>query len=177
MGKSQYKVRFGGLPIGIHEYEFEVGDKFFKEYPESGIGRATVEVKATLTKQNNLLQMHFSFSGTVGLECDRCMKDFNFPVSGEEDLVIRHGDPAESTDEILVIPEGEDQFEVSQLLYEYITTAVPARRVPCEIDDEAFECDEETLSRLNEISRNIEPTEKSGEDVWEELNKVKYNKN
>jgi uncharacterized metal-binding protein YceD (DUF177 family) len=177
MGKSRYIVQFGGLSVGLHDYSFEVNDAFFKDVENSEISRANIRVEARLTKQNNLLQMHFSISGTVGLDCDRCMKNFDFPIEAEENLVVKHGNTEESTDEILVIPEGQDEFDVSHYLFEYITLALPARRVPCEIDSDAFVCDQETLDKLNSLEAGPENNTESNNPMWEQLNKIKYNKN
>ena len=179
MGKSQYIVQFGGLPLGLHEFEFEVNDKFFQGFENSEISKADISVFATLTKQNNLLQMNFNISGTVAIDCDRCLKNFDFPVETEENLVIKHGNPAESTDEILVIEEGKEEFDVSQYIYEYISLALPARRVPCEIEEEDYKCDYETLDRLKglEADKETETDKEVNNPVWEKLNKIKFNKN
>ncbi|MBA3663981.1 MAG: DUF177 domain-containing protein [Bacteroidetes bacterium] len=174
MGKSQYIIQFAGLPVGIHEFEFDVTDKFFTSIESSEIQRANLHVLAILTKQNNLLQMSFEINGTVGVECDRCLKDFDFPVEAEEVLVIKHGNPDESTDEILVIPEGEDEFDVAQYIYEYIVLALPVRKVPCELDEESFKCDYETLEKLNSISSDAKKEEPIN-PLWEQLNKLKKN--
>lgn len=174
MGKSQYIIQFGGLPVGIHEFEFEIRDQFFKSIENSEIEKANLLAKAILTKQNNVLQVQFMIEGTVGISCDRCLKDFDFPLEIEESLVVRHGNPEESNDEILVIKEGEAEFDVSQYIYEYVVVALPARKVPCEIDAETFECDEETLNRLENISSD---SEKEDADMvnpmWEQLKKLK----
>lgn len=179
MGKSQYIVEFGGLPVGVHDFEFEVTDKFFKNIENSEIERASVTINAKLTKQNNLLNMHFEIEGTVGVECDRCIKNFDLPIATEEDLVIKFGNPAESNDEILVIHEGDTQFELSQYIYEYIILAIPARRVPCEIDADQFDCDQEMLDKLNEInSASDEEIEPNNNPMWEQLKKIKkFNQN
>jgi uncharacterized metal-binding protein YceD (DUF177 family) len=177
MAKSEYIIQFGGLPVGIHEFEFDITGAFFKNIENSEISEADIKVDATLTKQNNLLQMHFSIGGTVGIDCDRCLKGFGFPIEAEEDLVIKHGRPEESTDEILVIPEGQDEFDVSHYIYEYIMLALPARRVPCEIDSQQYPCDQETLARLNQLARETEAKETKDNPLWEELNKIKFNKN
>jgi uncharacterized metal-binding protein YceD (DUF177 family) len=179
MGKSQYIIQFGGLPVGVHDFEFEVGDKFFNKIENSEVEKADIRVKAKLTKQNNVLQMHFSIGGTVGVECDRCLKYFNYPIEAEENLVIKHGNPAESTDEILVIPEGQEVFDVAHYLYEYLVLAVPARRVSCELDETSFKCDYEMLNKLDALAS--EPDENTGDEagnpIWEQLNKIKFNKN
>lgn len=181
MGKSQYIIKFGGLPVGIHEYEFKVSDTFFNKIETSEIAKANIVVKAKLTKQNNLLQMNFEIVGSVEIECDRCIKYFDFPIETEENLVIKHGNPLESTDDILIIQEGQEEFELSQYLYEYITLAIPARRVPCEIDSIHFKCDKEMLYKLDNLllkSDKKSYKNKSENPIWEELNKIKkINKN
>ncbi|MCA0431607.1 MAG: DUF177 domain-containing protein [Bacteroidetes bacterium] len=179
MGKSPYKIQFGGLPIGIHEYEFEIKEAFFKDIENSEIEKANIVVNAILTKQNNLLTVNFEINGTVGIACDRCLADFDFEIESTESLVIKHGNPNESTDEILVIPEGIDEFDLKHYLYEYITLAVPIRKVPCEVDDVLYKCDKETLKRLNEVSTDVEKNEdvELTNPMWEQLNKIKYNKN
>ena len=175
MGKSRYKVQFGGLPVGLHEFEFELDQTFFNNTEEAEIERAKLEVKVLLTKQNNLLQATVNIEGTVSIACDRCLKDFDFPIDAQENLVIKHGNPEESNDEILVIPEGQEEFDLSHYLYEYIVLAMPARRVPCEIDEEQFVCDQEVLAKLDEhaadTSENVEPNT----PMWEQLKKIKFN--
>lgn len=178
MGRSQYIIPFGGLSVGLHDFEFQVNNAFFKNIENSEIEKADIHVEARLTKQNNLLQMHFSMEGTVGIACDRCLKDFAYPVGAEEDLVIKHGNPAESTDEILVIPEGVDEFDVSHYLYEYIMLAIPARRVPCELDKKKFKCDDDVLGKLDSLAADSEKDEEEPNNpMWEQLNKIKFNKN
>lgn len=100
------------------------------------------------------------------------MKYFDFPIEASESLVIKHGEPSESTDEILVIPEGQEEFDVTQYLYEYVVLAIPARRVPCEIDEEEFVCDQEMIDKLEKL--NAAPTiEENKNPLWEQLNKLK----
>ena len=180
MGKSEYVIQFGGLPVGLHEYEFTVNDTFFSRIENSEVQSGDVEITATLTKQNHLLQMHFEFEGTVKLDCDRCLKGFDFPIEGEEELVIKFGNPEESNDEILVIEEGDEEFDIAHYLYEYIILAIPARRVPCELDEEEFICDYETKDKLDSLTSDSinEEEENKNNPLWEQLNKLKkINKN
>ncbi len=175
MGKSQYVIQFGGLPIGEHQYNFEVTDSFFEHITESEIKKANIAVTAILIKQNNLLQLLFNFTGTIEVTCDRCLIEYNYPISGDEKLVIKHGNPDESNDDILVINEGLEEIDFSQYLYEYIAVAVPHRKIPCE-DDEEFnaECDAETLNKFNETKVEEEPTTP---DQWDKLKNIKFNNN
>ena len=173
MGKSQYIVKFAGLPVGSHEFEFEVKDKFFEEIEDSEIKRANIEVNLTLIKQGTLMQMIFKIKGTVEMDCDRCLIAYDFPIESEETLVVKHGNPDEGNEEVLVIPEGAGEADISHYLYEYIILALPSRKIPCEIDTN-FECDMETLQKLNE---NSVPEKEEVNPLWEKLNKIKFNKN
>ncbi len=177
MGKKEYIIQFSGLEVGKHEYQFKITDTFFEQFEDSEIARANLLVDATLVKQNYLMQLLFTIEGTVGVACDRCLKDFDFPVEIAEKLVIKHGNPAESNDEILVIPEGAAEIQLSHYLYEYIMVSIPARRVPCELDKDQFICDTETLNRLNQISTSEERSDEETNPLWVQLNKLKHNKN
>ena len=176
MGKSQYTIQFCGLSMGEHQFEFEVTQKFFEQFKDSEITKANVQVKANLIKQNSLMHILFSFEGTVNLSCDRCLIDYDCPISGHEKLIIKHGNPEESNDEILVLKEGLEEADFTQYLYEYIELAIPSRKVPCE--DEEFdlevECDEETLAKYNEIKIEEQPIENP---EWDKLKNIKFNNN
>ena len=171
MGKTKYIISTGGLPVGNHEFEFEVTDAFFKDNTAEEINGVSVKVKAILLKQNNVMQVQFELGGTVNINCDRCLKEFDIPVEGSEHLIIKYGKPSDSTDEVLMIPEGETQLDISQYIYEYILTSVPARKVPCEIDSKKYKCDKAVLKKLNENSISVESPEDN--PLWEQLNKLK----
>jgi len=176
MGKSQYKIQFGGLSVGEHQFEFEVNSKFFEQFSESEITEANIQVKVIVVKQNTVMHFLFSFDGVVKLACDRCLIDYNSPISGHEKLVIKHGNPEESTDDMLVLREGLEEADFTQYLYEYIELAIPSKKVPCE--DEEFdidvECDQETLAKFNELKIEEPPNENP---EWDKLKNIKFNNN
>ena len=163
------------MPVGNHEFQFEVTDAFFKDTDTEELNGVDVSVKAILLKQNNVMQLQFELSGTVNINCDRCLKEFDIPVEGTEHLIIKYGNPSDSTDEVLMVHEGETQLDVTQYIYEYVITAVPARKVPCEIDSKKYKCDKALLKKLNENSISVESIEEN--PLWEQLNKLKNNKN
>ena len=113
MGKKQYIVKFAGLPVGTHEFEFKINGTFFEQFNETEITEADIDVTVVLTKQNNLMQMQFEINGTVNLSCDRCLKFGNFPIEASENLVIKYGNDEESTDEIIAVNEAAGYADVS----------------------------------------------------------------
>ena len=175
MGNKQFVIQFGGLSVGRHDYEFEVGSKFFESFEYSEVHQANVKVKLEVVKQNNVLTLNFEIGGTVGIECDRCLAAFNIPVNSKQSLVVKHGDTEETNDEILVLPHGSTEVNIAQPLYEFINLAVPARKVPCEISKK-YKCDTETLNRLNDVSVDESPEEESN-PVWDQLKNINFNNN
>ena len=172
MGKKQFVIQFGGLSVGAHEYDFEVNDTFFERLDFSEIKRANILVKLDLQKQSTLMTLNFDISGTVGIECDRCAGDYDIPISTQASLVAKNGDSTESTEEILVLPYGETELDISQPLYEFIALALPGRKVPCEISSE-YKCDEETLKKLKGVS--IDAPEVAKNPAWDKLKNINFN--
>lgn len=174
MGKSQYVIQFGGLSIGEHQFEFDVTDKFFEQFNDSEITKANIHVDVNVLKQNSLMQFLFKFEGTVSVSCDRCLIDYNCPVSGSEKLIVKHSNSEESNDELLILREGLEQADISHYLFEYIKLSIPNRKVPCEDEEHDIDvsCDEETLKKLNELKVEEEPNPE-----WSILKNIKFNNN
>jgi uncharacterized protein len=178
MKKNANVIQFGGLGVGSHIFELDVDDRFFEGLDYSEVSKANVKAEIELVKQNNVITLNFHLSGTVETICDRCALEVGMPVDIRDSVVIKHGDPAESTDEIVVLPHGETEVDVSHFLYEFITLAIPPKRVPCE-EDESIECDYDALAKLETIGTEDERQDSSEEvnPVWEKLKKLKINKN
>ena len=176
MDEKQFIIRLNGLVIGTHLYEFEVNNTFFESRDYCEIAGAKVAVKLELIKQNSLIQLNFSIAGTLNVACDRCTKPFPIKIDASEQLFVKHANPDEVHPEnVLVLPFGENDLDISQPLYEFISLALPARKVPCE-EDSAFKCDEETLKKLNQVSTD-EPEQNPGDTIWDKLKDVDFNTN
>ncbi|MCD6066013.1 MAG: hypothetical protein K0S33_839 [Bacteroidetes bacterium] len=171
-------IQFGGLGTGTHQFEFEVTDKFFENLEYSEIKTANVLAQIELVKQNTVMSLNINISGTVALPCDRCMADFNLPIENSESLYLKHGDPSESNDTIIVLPQGETSVDLTTEIYELIAVSIPMRRMPDELGVTDHVCDPEVLKRINNMSVEEKPDEKkAGTDVWDELKKIKFNNN
>ena len=174
MGKKRYVLQLSGLSFGSHTFEFRVNDSFFEDLEQTEIEKANIDVEVEVIKQNNVTTLKLKLNGTVGLPCDRCLKEFDFPIESEDQLFVKNGNTEESNETLLVLPEGETEVDLSQILYELITLAIPSRRVPCEIDKKIYKCDNETLQRLGDVSIEEEPSDEN--PLWDELKKIKFNK-
>ncbi len=176
MKPEQLVIQFGGLGIGTHVFEYEIKDKFFERFEYSEVKKAHLQLTIDFVKQNSVITLHLKINGTVGIVCDRCAGDYDIPISITETLLLKNGDVAENNDNLIVLPFGETEVDLTKYIYELAIVALPVRRVPCEIDKEIYKCDEETLKKLNKFS--IEEESKSSEKtIWDELKKVKFKNN
>lgn len=85
-----------------------------------------------MIKQNNIVTLTFRMHGSVDTICDRCAKEIGMPIDFTDSVVVKHGNVEETTDEIVVLPHGETEIDVTHYLYQFIMLALPAKRIPCE---------------------------------------------
>lgn len=170
MGKlSEYRIPFRGLSDGVHRFDFEIGDAFFKELDSSEIEHGQLNVVLELDRQPRLLTLRFELEGTIGLPCDRCLGTLSYPVRDAQTLFIRIGHEAgEQSDNVVVIPENEYQVDVSQYIYEFIVLALPMKRVHPDDEEGKSTCDPFFLERLGQPEPDT-----SGDPRWEVLRKLK----
>jgi uncharacterized metal-binding protein YceD (DUF177 family) len=172
---STYSISFAGLSVGNHHFSFSIGDTFFENFEYSEIQKANIEIKIEFQKQSSMFVLFFEISGTVNIVCDRCLDYFDFPINGENKLIIKFGESQfEETEEILIIPEKEHQINLSQYIYEYIHLCLPLQRVHPENKEGKSECNTEVLKKLNEHSSNKNPDEPI-DDRWNALKNIKLN--
>ena len=92
MGKIaliEYTVPIKGLSIGKHNYSFSVDSAFFKDFGESPISEASLELEAELIKEAALIKVTCDITGTVVVECDRCLEDLTLPVKTTAGLIVK----------------------------------------------------------------------------------------
>ena len=174
MAERKFIIRLNGLPTGSHQYEFKVTNSFFETRDYSDIHDANVNVAVELLKQNSVITLTFSLSGTLHVLCDRCTKSYNVEIDSVDKMHLRFGNPDEPhAEDVFVVPHGENELDISQPLFEFISLALPTRLVPCE-DDKTFKCDKETLNKLKNMSVE-DPEPKPRDSIWDKLKNINNN--
>ena len=145
----QFSINFINLSLGIHAFEFDLDEQFFEVYEENEISKASVKVLVSLEKQERMLVLYFDIKGSVNVMCDRCLDQFEQPVTGEARLIVKFGDSySEESDEVVVIPESEYKLNVSQYIYEFINLFLPIKRVHLDDEQGMSKCNPEIVNRL-----------------------------
>ena len=123
-------VKFSGLKEGMHLFNYELGNKFFKNFDYYDFLDAKLFAKLELEKQSTLLNLKFSFNGEIEVQCDVSMESFNLDLETEHAVVVKFKDDIISTDDkVIFMPAGSHSIDVSHLIYESIILAVPQKKV------------------------------------------------
>ena len=77
---SPYLIKFSGLKEGIHHFNYELGNKFFKSFDYYDFLDSNLLVDLELEKKPTLLNLKFSFSGKIEVQCDVSMENFNLDL-------------------------------------------------------------------------------------------------
>lgn len=170
---KEFLIPFAGLKQGKHQFEFQINKTFFEAFEFDEYNDADIKVDLTLDKKITMLELSFKHGGTVNVPCDISNEDFDLPVKGKLDLIVKFGDEYnDDNDEMLVLPHGEFQVDVAQYIYEMIVLSVPFKREHPGIKDGTVAAD--IVEKLNELSPGEEPKEeeKSTDPRWDELKKL-----
>ena len=162
---KEYTIQFVGLEPGNHKFEFEVNDSFFENFEYSLIQHGQVHIDVALEKMERMMIYTITFGGKVLVTCDRCNEEFYYPVSDSQKLIIKLGaEYMEESEDVVVIPETEYQFNLAPYIYEFIHLALPARLLHPDDEHGKSTCDPEMLRLLEKLN-----TSETADPRWEAL--------
>ncbi|MCL1821438.1 MAG: DUF177 domain-containing protein [Prolixibacteraceae bacterium] len=170
---SIYNIAFKGLKEGNHEFGFNIGKPFFENFGNSLVEDGDVHIRLVLEKRTTFMVLHINVSGEVLLNCDRCLELYGQPIENTAKLYVKFDENQEdSGDDIIWLTPDEYQFNVAQLIYEYVITAVPLRHVHPHGKDGKRTCDPLMVEKLKEYRRK---DIQENDERWDELKRLMNN--
>ena len=143
-------IPLNGLTAGQHEFSWKVGKEFFEGFDNSEILDAELDAYVRVEKSGRYLGIDCEVTGDVVVECDRCLDDLSMPVDLEIRLSVKYGDEESSDEhqegerEVIFIPATDAEFDMSQIIYDYVCLDLPMQRV-----HEDGECNPEAIKHLS----------------------------
>jgi uncharacterized protein len=175
---DRFRIEFGALGVGEHDFQFEIDDKFFEQFEHSPVEHGSIDVLVTVNRdEQNMMLVDFTMEGTVTLPCDRCAEDLELEVSGYNELIVKFGEAHEEDEEVVVLSPKEHALNVAQYIYEYIALMIPLRNVHPDDEKGNSMCDPEALERLEKL-RVHEANEEEEHPVdprWDILKNINLN--
>ena len=164
---SPYLIKFSGLKEGIHCFDYELGNKFFKNFDYHDFLDAKLLANLELEKKSTLLNLKFSFSGEIDVQCDVSMESFALKLETDYSVVVKFKDNIISSDDkVVFLPAGSHSLDVSRMIYESIVLAVPQKKVHPGIENGSLKSD------IAEKLKNLKPKKNFKEKTdprWDKL--------
>jgi uncharacterized metal-binding protein YceD (DUF177 family) len=146
--KHPYTIPFVGLKLGVHHFDFQIEDSFFKDFEFSEVTSGCFQVQVVVEKKSSMMEVTINMKGVTPVICDKCAEEFSLDVSGSDHWVIKWGDKTEdSDDDVWIFGPKEHFIDVQHRIYELIHLSLPAKRV----HDEG-QCNPEVIAALNQYS-------------------------
>ncbi len=146
---DKFIIPLNGLAAGKNEFSWQAGREFFEAFENAEILDAEFVVNAVAEKSGRYFGIDCEIDGQVTVSCDRCLEDLVLPVGTDIMLSVKFGDEETSEDhqegerEIIFVPEGEAEFDMSQIIYDYVCLALPMQR-----HHDEGECNPEAMKYL-----------------------------
>ena len=159
--KREFDIAFVGLKPGIHVFDYRVDDKFFLTFGEQDFSNCVADIKLTLDKNSNFIQLKFDIGGQADVSCDRCGNTLSKQLWEEFTIIVKMADDpdkknAEEEDpDLFYISRSESILHIADWLYEFVSLAIPFQKMCNEEEMGGPQCNIEVLNKLKEMEENV----------------------
>lgn len=174
--RRQYEIAFVGLKPGIHEFNYDIKDKFFTAYGEQDFSNCQAHVKLLLDKHSSFMMLKFEVGGKVDVICDRCGNSLSKDLWDEFNMVVKLVENPEEMNEqeedpdVYYISRTESHLHISDWIYEFVSLTVPLQKMCSEEEMGGPQCNKEVLAMLKKLNAQDNQTVNP---VWKGLEKFK----
>ena len=174
--RRNYDIAFVGLKPGIHEFEYEINDKFFQDFQEQEFRNCIAHVRMTLDKKTGFMLLKFEVGGKVNITCDRCGNDLPLNLWDEFNVVVKMVEDPEKMNEqeedpdVYYISKGESHLHVDDWIYEFVNLSIRMQRMCTEDELGGPHCNKEVLAMLKKLEAKNDIPENP---IWKGLEKFK----
>jgi len=176
--RREYEIAFVGLKPGLHEFTYEVNDKFFADRAQPDFDNVKAQVKLVLDKKPSFMLLKFGVGGKADVSCDRCGNPLALTLWDDFEILVKMVDNPEemnSQDEdpdVFYISRTESHLHVADWIYEFVTLSVPTHRMCDEKEMGGPQCNQEVLAMLRKMnSAGEEGTDTN--PIWKGLDKFR----
>jgi len=176
--KRAFEIAFVGLKPGVHQFNYDLDDKFFAEKGAEDFTNAQANVKLSLEKNTGFMLLKFEVGGKADVSCDRCGNPLTMDLWDEFHVVVKLVDNPdemnmnEEDPDVFYIARTESHLEVSDWLYEFAMLSVPTQRMCGEDEKGGSKCNNEVLEKLRQMEVK---EEHNANTLWKGLDKFKEN--
>ena len=175
--RKAFEIAFVGLKPGIHEFLYEVDDKFFAEIETRDFTNCTAKVKLQLDKKSSFMLLKFEVGGKADVGCDRCNNILTMDLWDEFNMVVKIVDNPEEMNEkeddpdIHYISKTESHLYLNEWIFEFVSLSVPLQKMCSEEEFGGPKCNIEILEKLKAMEAKEEGANANA--IWKGLEQFK----
>lgn len=173
---APFRIPLSALKADSASYQWEIRPEFFtliddEHAPPAGRFQVSLELEHT----GGITVLDFIIEGKLGTSCDRCMATIDMPVKADYQVLVKFGDPAESTEEVIVLDPEAPDLNVGNIIYDFILLSIPIRHLleGCETMD-PMPCDTSITQYISEY-KELPSTPEADNTLWDDLKKAMDN--
>ena len=177
--RRAFEIAFVGLKPGVHEFSYNLEDKFFIEKGAEDFTRGSANIKLLLDKNTGFMILKFEVGGNAEVTCDRCGNPLKMDLWDEFKILVKLVDNPDEMNEqeedpdVFYISRSESHLDVGDWMYEFVMLSVPMQKM-CSVEVMGGpQCNNEVLQKLKEME--IKHIDNNANTLWKGLDKFKEN--
>jgi len=87
--RREFEIAYVGLKPGVHEYNYEINDKFFEAFQQQDFRNCKANVKLSLDRKSSFMLLKFEIGGTLEVTCDRCNNNLPLNLWDEFNITVK----------------------------------------------------------------------------------------
>ncbi|MBR08489.1 MAG: hypothetical protein CMP48_12535 [Rickettsiales bacterium] len=172
-GLRDFQIDIFSLSHKLHEFEFNIDDRLFSQFEHSIVDHGKGKCYLELTKSETMMTLNFQIDASVELICDRSLDSFDYPIKIDEKVIIKFGEDNYSlSEDVIVIKQDTASINIGEFIYEFITLAVPLKKLHPRFEDELEEDDEPEMIYTSQDEEETDDSQET-DPRWEALKKLK----
>ena len=175
--RREFEIAFVGLKPGVHEFNFDIDDKFFVEFQQQDFQNCKAHVKLLLDKNGSFMMLKFEIGGTLDVVCDRCSNQLPLDLWDEFKMTVKMAEEPELLNQqeddpdVYYISHSESHINVAGWIYEFINLSLPMQKT-CQYENmDGPHCNPDARN----ILKNMEQEKQKNQEnpIWKGLEKFK----
>lgn len=175
--RRAFEIAFVGLKPGVHEFNYEVDDKFFAERENHDLTNCQATIRLSLDKKSGFMLLKFEIRGKAGVTCDRCGNPLTMDIWDEFNMLVKmvenpdEMNQQEEDPDVFYISRTESHIDVAGWIYEFVLLSIPMQRRCSEEEMGGPQCNKEVLEKLRLMEAGEQ--EKRTNEIWKGLEQFK----
>lgn len=175
--RREYEIAFVGLRPGVHEYSYQIKDKFFDAYQQQDFSNCNAEIKLTVDKKTAFMLLKFEIGGTLETNCDKCGNPLTISLWDEFNIIVKMVEEPEMMNDqeddpdVYYIGRNESHIDIANWIYEFINLSIPVQNI-CGNTEDGSACNKSALDVLKKLEAK-EEAEKKDNPIWKGLEQFK----